>query len=117
MRSIVLSFIFLSLLLSNLSAQEEYTFDFSEIEKKAFQFGGYLEFRPVLFSLDRDSWLYKLAFYDLEKKETISEYNFNALLDASYEKGIIKANIRTNTDITKSISGCNLSSAQNKGLF
>lgn len=105
MRSIILGFILLSLLFSGLSAQEEYKFDLSEIEKKAFQFGGYLEFRPVLFGLDRGSWLYKLAFYDLEKEETILEYNFNALLDASYEKGIIKAKIRTNTDITKSISG------------
>ena len=88
-----------------LSAQEEHTFDLSEIEKKAFQFGGYLEFRPVLFGSDKNSWLYKLKFYDLEEGETIAEYNFNALLDASYEKGIIKAKIRTNTDITKSFSG------------
>ena len=105
MRSITLCFILLNLLASGLPAQEEHTFDLSEIEKKAFQFNGYLEFRPVLFGLDRDSWLYKIKFYDFEKRETISEYNFNALLDASYEKGIIRAKIRTNTDITKSISG------------
>jgi hypothetical protein len=95
----------LILLVIGLSAQEEHTFDLSEIEKKAFQFGGYLEFRPVLFGLDRDSWFYKLKFYDLEEGETIAEYNFNALLDASYEKGIFRAKIRTNTDITKSFSG------------
>jgi len=92
-------------LVLGLSAQEEHTFDLSEVEKKAFQFGGYLEFRPVLFGLDRDSWLYKLNFYDLDEGKAITEYNFNALLDASYEKGIIKAKIRTNTDITKSFSG------------
>jgi len=92
-------------LVSGLFAQEEHTFDLSEIEKKSFQFGGYLEFRPVLFGLDRDSWLYKLRFYDLEEGETIAEYNFNALLDLSFEKGIVGAKIRTNTDITKSVSG------------
>jgi len=92
-------------LVSGLFAQEEHTFDLSEIEKKVFQFGGYLEFRPVLFGLDRDSWLYKLRFYDLEEGETIAEYNFNALLDLSFEKGIVGAKIRTNTDITKSVSG------------
>lgn len=92
-------------MVSGLFAQEEHTFDLSEIEKKVFQFGGYLEFRPVLFGLDRDSWLYKLRFYDLEEGETIAEYNFNALLDLSFEKGIVGAKIRTNTDITKSVSG------------
>ena len=90
---------------SGLFAQEEHTFDLSEIEKKAFQFGGYLEFRPVLFGLDRDSWLYKLRFYDLEEGETLAEYNFNALLDLSFEKSIVGAKIRTNTDIAKSVSG------------
>ena len=105
MRSITLCFILIYLLALGLSAQEEYTFDLSEIEKKAFQLGGYLEFRPVLFGLDRDSWLYKLRFYDHEEGETISEYNFNALLDLSFEKGIVGAKIRTNTDITKSVSG------------
>ncbi|MBA7655933.1 hypothetical protein ES703_63844 [subsurface metagenome] len=105
MRSITLYFVLINLLVSGLFAQEEHTFDLSEIEKKAFQLGGYLEFRPVLFGLDRDSWLYKLRFYDHEEGETISEYNFNALLDLSFEKGIVGAKIRTNTDITKSVSG------------
>lgn len=105
MRSITLYFVLINLLVSGLFAQEEHTFDLSEIEKKVFQFGGYLEFRPVLFGLDRESWLYKLRFYDLEEGETIAEYNFNALLDLSFEKGIVGAKIRTNTDITKSVSG------------
>ena len=105
MRSTILCLILLILLASGLSAQEEHTFDLSKIGKKAFHFGGYLEFRPVLFGLDRDSWLYKLNLYDLEERETIAEYNFNALLDFSYEKGIVSAKIRTNTDISKSFSG------------
>jgi len=92
-------------LASGLTAQEEYTFDLSEIEKKPFHFGGYLEFRPVFLDLDRDSLLYNLRFYDLEEGESIAEYNFNALLDFSYDKGIFSAKIRTNTDITKSFSG------------
>ncbi len=105
MRLIALVFVLINLSLSGLSAQEEYTFDLSEIEKKAFHFGGYLEFRPVLIGLDRESWLYKLRFYDLDEGKSIAEYNFNALLDAGYEKGIFLAKLRTNTDITKSYSG------------
>ena len=105
MRYILLCLILIHLLALGLYAQEEHTFDLSEIEKKALQLGGYLEFRPILFGLDRDSSLYKLKFYELEEGKTITEYNFNALLDASYEKGIIRAKILTNTDITKDFSG------------
>jgi hypothetical protein len=105
LRQTTLCLILSSLLISGLSAQEEYRFDLTEIEKKPFHFGGYLEFRPVLFGLDRDSRLYKLRFYNLREREAVPEYNFNALLDFSYEKGIARAKIRTNTDITKSFSG------------
>jgi len=104
-------------LVLGLSAQEEHTFDLSEIEKKAFQLGGYLEFRPVLFGLAMDSGLYKLKFYEREEGKTIAEHNFNALLDASYEKGIIKAKIRTNTDITKSFSGWSHNTTIFEALF
>ena len=105
MRSAILIFILSSLLVSGLSAQEEYTLDLTEIEKKPFEFGGYLEFRPVLFGLDRNSRLYKLKFFNDEEGDTIPEYNLNTLLDFGYEKGIFKAKIRLNTDITKSYSG------------
>jgi hypothetical protein len=86
-------------------AQEDYTFDLSEVEKDPFHFGGYLEFRPVLFGLDEDSWLYKLKFYDSGQGRSLTEYNFNALLDFSYEKGIVYSKVRTNTDLTHSYSG------------
>jgi hypothetical protein len=81
-------------------AQEEYSFDLSEIEKKAFQFGGYLEARPVFSLLDQDSYFYLLRFYDSSVSKTSSEYNFKALLDLSFEKGIAKAQMRLNTDLS-----------------
>ena len=105
MRAFTLFLIIFCLLVSAVLAQEEYTFDLSKIGKKAFQFGGYLEFRPVLIGLDRESQFYKLKFYSHEVGKTISEFNFNALLDASFEKGIFKAKLRTNTQITKTFSG------------
>lgn len=99
-------FVFVCILLSqNLNAQEEYKFDLSEIEKKPFHFGGYLEFRPVLFEPDRNARFYKLRFYNFDQGQSIQEYNFNALLDGSYEKGMVKAKIRTNTDLKKSYLG------------
>ena len=86
-------------------AQEEHSFDLSEIEKKPYHIGGYLELRPVLFSLDKDSSLYKLRFYNRNEGDTVEEYNFTIQLDGSYEKGIFKLYAKINTDFKESYLG------------
>lgn len=93
-----------SLFIRPANAQEDYSFDLSEIEKKAFLFGGYLEARPVFSLLDRESRFYFLNYYGSEQKKSALEYNFKALLDLSYEKGIAKAQIRLNADLNHSHS-------------
>ncbi|MCK4835325.1 MAG: hypothetical protein KAT17_01740 [Candidatus Aminicenantes bacterium] len=80
-------------------SQEKYSFDLSEIEKKAFQFNGYLEARPVFSMLDQDSSLTLLQFYTNNINKTVSEFNFKAMLDTSFEKGITKVQARLNTDL------------------
>jgi len=51
--------IFLALLFfaipSRAWAEEKYSFDLSEIEKKPYHFAGYIEARPVLYGMDSDS--------------------------------------------------------------
>ena len=86
-------------------AQEEYSFDISETEKKPYHIGGYIELRPVLFSLDKDSSLYKLRFYNRNEGDTVEEYNFTIQLDGSYEKGIVKLYTKINTDFQESYLG------------
>ncbi len=81
-------------------AQEDYSFDLSEIEKKAFQLGGYLEARPVFSLLDQDSRFYLLRYYDHSQTKRSMEYNFKALLDLSYQKGILNAQMSLNTDLS-----------------
>ena len=105
MRSFYLYFVIFGLLVSGVSAQEEYTFDISEVEKKPFHFGGYLEFRPVLFGLDENASFYALKFFDQDVGSSLTDINFLSLLDASYEKGIVGAKIRTNTVVKNSFSG------------
>jgi len=87
-------------------AQEEYSFNLSEIEKevekKPYSVGGYLEFRPNLYWLDQDSAFYKLKFFNHSKRKTLDEYNFRLLLDASYQKGIANLFLRTNADLLES---------------
>jgi hypothetical protein len=86
-------------------AEEEYKFDISEIEKKPYHVGGYAEFRPVLFVLDRDAALYKLRFFDRDEGKTIDEYNGKLQLEGSYEKGIARLFVRTNFDLQYSYLG------------
>lgn len=88
-----------------MSDEEEYSFDIESIKKKPLQIGGYLEFRPVLSVLDVDSGYYKLRFFNRYERKSVSEYNFNALMDLSYEKGIFKAMVRTNSLISRSFAG------------
>jgi hypothetical protein len=84
---------------------EEYTFDISEIEKKPFHLGGYAEFKPVLFWLDREASLYKLRFYNRDEGSKVEEYNAELQLEGSIEKGISRLYIMTNTQYRKSYLG------------
>jgi hypothetical protein len=86
-------------------AEEEYKFDLSEIEKKPYHIGGYVEFRPVIFLLDRDAALYKLRFFNQDEGNTIEEYNGTLQIEGSYEKGIARLFVRTNFDLQYSYLG------------
>ena len=89
----------------SLAAAEEYTFDVSETEKKPYHIGGYAEFRPILFGLDRDASLYKLKFYNRDEGSTLEEYNVTLQLEGSLEKGIARLFVRTNMDYKNSYLG------------
>ena len=86
-------------------AEEEYKFDLSEIEKKPYHFGGYVELKPVLFGLDRDASLYKLKLFNRDEGKTIAEYNGKLQLEGSFEKGIARLFVRTNFDLKYSYLG------------
>lgn len=81
--------------------QGEYKFDLAEIEKeikkKPYHIGGFLEFRPVLFSLDQESAFHKLRFFDQDEGTTLEQYNFGLRLEGSYQKGIASLYFRTDS--------------------
>jgi len=87
------------------AAEETYTFDPSETEKKPYHIGGYLEFKPVLFGLDRDSAFYQLRFFDNPRGYNLLEANGRIQLEGSYEKSIFRVYAKTNTDLKSSYSG------------
>ena len=89
----------------SVSSAEEYKFDISEIEKKPYHVGGFVEFRPILFGLDRDASLYKLRFYNSDEGKTIEAYSGKLQLEGSLEKGIARLFVRTNFDLQYSYLG------------
>jgi len=90
-------------------AQDDYSFDISEIEKeiekKPYTLGGYLEVLPKIFALDHDAAFYKLNFYNRSEKDYFDEYNFKLSMNGGYSKGISEVYIRSN--ITKTESDIN----------
>ncbi len=86
-------------------AGEEYTLDPTETEKKPYHVGGYIEFKPVLLGLDRDSAFYKLRFFNDPRGQNLLEANGRIQLEGSYEKNIFRIYAKTNTDLKSSYSG------------
>jgi hypothetical protein len=87
------------------ASAEEYKLDLSEIDKKPYHFGGYAEFRPILFGLNKGGALYQVKFYNQDKGRTLDEYNGKLQLEGSLEKGVSRLFVRTNTDLQYSFQG------------
>ncbi len=79
--------------------QNEYQFDLSEIEKeikkKPYSIGGFLEFEPILFGLDRDAALYRLKFFDRDEGPTVERYNLGLRLEGGYQEEKVSLHFRT----------------------
>jgi len=69
---------------------EEFSFDATEFEKKPFEFGGYLEFKPDRAWLNRESSLYKLNGLD---RQTLDRNTATLKLDVKYTQGIASLNL------------------------
>ena len=83
-------------------AAEEYTFNLSEIEKKPYHLGGYIEFRPVLFGLDQNAAFYKLNLFDQNVGDTVTQYNERLWIDGNIQKGIAGFYLQLSADFQQS---------------
>jgi hypothetical protein len=72
-------------------AQEDYSFDVVQYEKKAFEFTGYAELRAERFWLDQDAALYQLNFFDQEQRAQLDRLTGAAELTGIYRHGIATA--------------------------
>jgi len=87
------------LLLASPCLAEEYKFDLTEVEKKPYHLGGYLELRPTLFGLDRDAALYKVRFYNQDEGKTTEQVTSILQLEGSLEEGIARLFARANIEL------------------
>ncbi|MCK9275906.1 MAG: hypothetical protein M0P57_12540 [Syntrophales bacterium] len=83
-------------------AQDDYSFDLAEIEKKPYAAGGYLEVTPRLFYTDPDAAFYTLNFYDRADKDWLDEYFLKLSMDGRYTKGLSEIYARANINTTES---------------
>ncbi|MHB8828630.1 MAG: hypothetical protein ACYC6Q_03740 [Syntrophales bacterium] len=88
-----------------LRADENYSFDLAEIEKKPYHFGGYLEAKPLLSSPSVDSAVYRLKYRERDLGKSLEEANLKLQFEGSYEKGIAGLYFKTNTDFKLSRLG------------
>ena len=102
MKSLFSALFLLCLLGGAAQAAEEYTFSLSEIEKKPYHIGGYLEFRPVLFRLDQNAALYKLNLNNENVGNTITLYNERLWIDANIQQGIAGFYLQLSADFQQS---------------
>ena len=94
---------------------QEYEIDLSDLEKKPYTFGGFVEAEPILFGLDRDSASYELRFSDEDLGGTTGQYSLGVRLEGSYEKGPFYAGGRFETFLTNDYRGWDESFAIQEG--
>ncbi len=88
----------------------EFTFDMSEVEKKPYSFGGYLESKLLLFGLDKQTALYRLRFYDQNEGNTTHEFDLRAQLDFGYQHGLFEVFVQPDILYTDSYRGSGMTS-------
>jgi hypothetical protein len=69
-------------------AQDEYRFDVSEFEKKAFEFSGYTELRAEHFRLQPGAALYQLNLFDQPRRTGLDRFSAAAEFSGIYRRGI-----------------------------
>jgi hypothetical protein len=84
------------------AAEEQFTFEAADVEKKPYHVGGYAEFRPTLLGLDKEASLYKLSLFDKNVGSTLTQYNGRLWIDANIQKGIAGFYLQMNTNYSES---------------
>jgi hypothetical protein len=93
-------------------SQDKYQIDLSELEKeveqtagKPYHLGGFVQFEPVFFGIDRGAAFSELDF-DLKRSgSTFMQYNLGLRLEGSYKKDIFSVFFQTDTLVQNRLEG------------
>ncbi len=80
---------------------QDYSFDASQFEKKAFELGGYVQLKQESFSLNRDAAFYKLGFYNLVQRESLDRSTGTLQLVGKWRRAIGTFDFRLNADVQR----------------
>ena len=69
--------------------------------ERPYSLGGFLEFQPTLFGLDRDAAFYRLQFFDRDEGATAAQYDLRLRLEGSYRKDIFSLFVRADALTTQ----------------
>jgi hypothetical protein len=69
--------------------------------ERPYSLGGFAEFQPTLFGLDRDAAFYRLRFLDEDEGATAAQYDLRLRLDGSYRKDIFSLFVRADALTTQ----------------
>jgi hypothetical protein len=93
-------------------AQVKPQVDLSEIEKeieqlagKQYHVGGFLEFQPTLFGIDRDSAVSRARFFRHPQDSLFDQYNFRLRLEGNYKRDWLSLFFKTDTLIRNDFQG------------
>jgi len=107
-----------------LYAQDRYQVDLSEIEQevektagKPYSLGGFLEFQPITFGINRDHAFAKLKFDLLRGGTFFEQYNLGLRLEGSYKKDIFSVFFQTDTVVQNQFVGWQDSTKLLQGLI
>jgi len=102
----------LILLAAPLAAQEKAQVDLAEIEKeiaalaeKPYHVGGFFEFQPTLFGIDRDSTFARVRFYRDPPPHLFDQYALRLRLEGSYKKDIFSVFLKSDTAVRNELPG------------
>jgi len=98
-------------------AEETYTFDLSEIEKKPYHIDGYVEVKPLIYQPRADSSLYQLKYPKQDLGRSLEEAIFKLQLEGTYESGNALLHFKTNTNYKLSRLGDRESTDLYEGYF
>ena len=99
-------------LFSQEQSQGRFEIDLSELQKevdkvaaKPYNLGGFLEFQPTLFGIDRDSAVSRLHFFDKKQDSTFEQYNVRLRLEGRYNADPLSVFFKTDTLVRNDFDG------------